>query len=82
VSEFAYLVNLCHSMDDIPMRICADVEEAFEYAKSIQWDVPDDLYKRLELPACSTPVCVTVTTFLRGTPVSRVVVRNYEDEEE
>ena len=81
MSEFVYLVNLCHSMDDIPMRLFEDVNEAFEYAKLVDWDVPDELYKRLELPACLTPVCVTVTTFLRGVPVSRVVVRSMEDEE-
>lgn len=81
MSEFVYLVNLCHSMDDIPMRIFEDVNEAFDYAKTVDWAVPDELYKRLELPACSTPVCVTVTTFQRGVPISRVVVRDIEDEE-
>lgn len=73
MSEFVYLVNLCHSMDDIPMRLFVNMDEAFEYAKTV-------LYKRLELPACSTPVCITVTTFQQGIPISRVVVRDIEDE--
>ena len=81
MSEFVYLVNLCHSMDDIPMRLFVNVDEAFEYAKTVDWTVPDGLYKRLELPACSTPVCITVTTFQQGIPISRVVVRDIEDEE-
>ncbi len=82
MSEFVYLVNLCHSMDDIPMRMFADVDAAFEYAKLIDWEVPDEMYKRLELPACSTPVCVTVTTFCNGVPMSRVVVRSFDEDDE
>ena len=82
MSEFVYLVNLCHSMDDVPMRLFTNVDEAFEYARLIDWDVPEEMLQRLELPACSTPVCITVTTFCRGVPMSRVVVRDIEGEED
>jgi len=75
-----YLVNLVHTMDDIPMRLFADMDEAFEFAKQIAWDVPEEMSQRLELPGCSTPVCVSVTTFQDGIPISRVVVRDFEDE--
>lgn len=80
--QLHYLVNLCHSMDDVPMGLFSDVDAAFEYARELDWEVPAEMYKRLELPACSTPVCVTVTTFRGNVPISRVVVRDFEDEGE
>lgn len=79
--QLFYLVNLCHSMDDVPMGLFENVDAAFEYAKALDWTVPPEMYQRLELPTCSTPVCVTVTTFRGGVPISRVVVRDFEDEE-
>ena len=78
--QFVYLVNLCHAMDDIPMAIFDNDFEAFEFANCLSWDVPESLSARLELPGCSTPCCITVTTFKNGTPVSRVVVRDYDKE--
>ena len=77
-----YLVSLCHSMDDVPLRLFEDRDRAFEHAAAIGWDVPEDLIKRLELPDCSTPCVITVTTFQDGVPVSRVIVRSYEYEAE
>lgn len=80
--EFLYLVNLSHAMDDVPMRLCDSVEEAFAVAKALSWDVPAEMLQRLELPECSTPCCITVTTFQGGVPISRVIVRDYDSEEE
>ena len=82
MSEFLYLVSLCHAMDDVPMRICRSVEEAFSVAKALSWDVPAEMLQRLELPECSTPCCITVTTFQGGVPISRVIVRDYDSEED
>lgn len=79
---FMYLVNLCHGMDDVPMGLFADRDLAFEFANSIGWDVPEEMLQRLELPACSTPCVITVTTFNESSPISRVVVRNFDDEED
>lgn len=78
--QFLYLVNLCHAMDDVPMRIFDDVDEAFDFAISLSWDVPEEMLQRLQLPECSTPCCITVTTFKDGEPISRVVVRDYDSE--
>ena len=69
-------------MDDVPMGVFFDRDQAFGFARVIGWDVPDEMLQRLELPGCSTPCCVTVTTFDAGVPVSRVVVREYDDEDD
>jgi len=80
--QLLYLVNLCHAMDEVPMGVFDDVNDACGFAHSLAWDVPHDMVKRLELPDCSTPCCITVTTFRNGTPISRVVVRDYDAENE
>ena len=79
---FHYLVNLCHGMDDVPMGLFQDRDEAFAFANSIGWDVPEAMIQRLQLPNCSTPCVITITTFDGQTPISRVVVRNYDDEDD
>ena len=75
-----YLVSLCHAMDDVPMGLFDDMDDAFIYAKDMEWEVPAEMLRRLELPACSTPCVITVTTFQNGLPVSRVVVRDHDSE--
>lgn len=80
--EFRYLVVLSHSLDDIPMGLFADRDEANQFASQLNWDVPDDLLQRLDLPGCNTPCMIAITTFAGSTPVSRDIVRNYEDEDE
>lgn len=77
-----YLVNLCHAMDDVPMGLFDDMDDAFLYANNLEWDVPAEYLRRLELPDCNTPCVITITTFQNGLPVSRVVVRDYECEVE
>lgn len=77
---FLYLLNLCHAMDDVPMAIFDTLEDAMAAAVIMSWDVPAGLTQRLELPECSTPCCITVTTFHNGKPISRVVVRDYDSE--
>lgn len=36
-SHYLYLVSLCHTLDDVPMRICSDVGEAFRFAHTLSW---------------------------------------------
>jgi hypothetical protein len=80
--QFLYLVNLCHTMDDVPMGIFLDVDAAFVFARNLDWDVPEAMLQRLQLPGCSTPSCITVTTFKDREPISRVVVREFDDEDD
>ena len=79
---YTYMVVLSHGLDDMPMRLLYDRDEAFEYANSLHWMPSVDYLNRLELPDCSTPCVITVWTFRNGEPVSRVVVRNYDDEDD
>lgn len=77
-----YLVILSHTMDDIPIRLFEDRDEALAFADGLPWEAPSDLMQRLELPDCSTPASVTIVVFNNeGLPISRVIVKEYDDEE-
>lgn len=80
MNGFLYLVILSHGMDGIPIRMFDDSLEAFEFAKTLSWDAPQELLQRLELPGCDSPCVITVTAFQNGLPISRVIVRNFDDE--
>jgi len=82
MSQFTYLVMLSHSLDDIPLRLFADRDEAFEFAESIGWELPLTIQKILELPDCGTPCVIAVWAYRDGEPVSRVIVRDWEDDDE
>lgn len=60
--------------------LCHDIDDAMAFAYSLPWDVPDEMLQRLQLPECNTPCVITITAFDDGEPVSRVIVRDYEDE--
>lgn len=78
--KYVYLVTLSHGMDDVPIRLFDDRDEAFAFAETMWWDVPDDLSQRLELPDCDTPAVISITTFGDGVPISHVIVREAIDE--
>lgn len=78
--KFHYAVFLCHSMDDVPLRLFDDRDAAFDFAKTAGWDPPETMMKVMQLPKISTPTCITIVTFRDGEPISRVVVRAFEDE--
>lgn len=78
--KYAYLVILSHGMDDVPIRLFDDRDEAFAFAETMSWDVPEELTQRLELPDCDTPCTITITTFADGSPISNVVVRDAFEE--
>lgn len=80
-TRFAYVVILSHTMDDIPMAMFSDWDLALEYANEIDWDVSPSFAKMLALPDCSTPSVISILTFRNGRPCSRIVVREYEEEE-
>lgn len=77
---FHYLVTLSHGLDDMPMRLFLDRDEAFSYATTLPWMPSEEYLRRLELPDCSTPCVISICTFRDGEPISHVIVRNYDDE--
>lgn len=80
--KFSYLVILAHTMDDVPVFMSGCRDSAFQVAEEIAWDVTGTpLAKVLDLPDMNTPVCTIVITFRDGVPCSRVVVRNFDDDE-
>ena len=81
MNEFAYLVVLSHGMDDMPIRLLADRDAAFELANKIDWEPPEHVMRLLELPDCNPPCVICVYTFRDGEPISRVIVRCYDEEE-
>lgn len=75
-----YLVVLSHTMDDIPIRLFKDRDEALDFADDLPWEAPADLLQRLERPDCSTPCNVSIVLFNdEGIPISQVIVKEYEE---
>lgn len=80
MSEFAYLIVVSHRLDDFPVRLEFDRDAAFKFAESVPWDVTEEVVRRLELPGANSPCCVSIVTYRNGDPVSRVIVRDFDDE--
>lgn len=77
-----YLIRVRHTMDDIPLAICATEAEAVEIAKAASWDAPPELLRCNVVPDCSTPCAIDIVEFTDGKPTSARIVRSYEDEPE
>lgn len=75
----AYLVVLGQLFDVIPMALFRDHESAYAYAASLGPDLSDDMQ---ELFTHSESVCVNVIQFANGRPVSDILLKNFDDEEE
>ena len=67
-------------MDDIPLRLFNERDAAFRFAESADWQPPIQAARILGLPDCSTPINIAVWAYRDGEPVSRVIVRDWEDE--
>lgn len=79
-----FLVLLCHTMDDIPVRLCETEAEAMRVAEGLDWDKDPtpELLKAVDAPACSTPVNIRCVEFRDGVPVRGWELRNCESEDE
>lgn len=75
----AYLVLLIHEMDDLPLRLFADRDEAVAFAKNVQ-EMPSDEIRELYRTDCSTPVGVRIVKFVGGIPI-QVTMRDFADAE-
>jgi len=75
-----YLVLLCHTMDDLPVRFFATHFAACRFAQSLSGE-PDKAIRDLFNTDCSTPVCVKVVEFRDGAPLAMDLVKEFEVEE-
>ncbi len=81
--KFQYLVVLSHSLDDVPIRLLDDSDEAIKFAEDTDWKMMGTpLSGTLDLPDMNTPANVNVVTFRDGIPCSRVIVKEYDDDDE
>lgn len=80
MNPYMYLVVLQHSMDDIPLGLYDTKEKAIDRIKRAGWYPSSTLLRRLELSNCTTPYLMSVVTFKNGQPISREIIRNYEEE--
>ena len=76
-----YLVRLRHTMDDVPLFIVTDRDEAIRLAKTVAWEPTVEDQRALHLPDMSTPVRIDVVEFVVTRPSQVVYFRDYEDEE-
>lgn len=74
-----HLVVLQRLSDDLPVKIFTDKREAVSFATTVS-EMPDERLREVFETDCATPMCVSVVSFEAGVPVSREVVRDFEDE--
>lgn len=74
-----YLVMLVHHMDDLPVFLTTDRDEAIERASQMD-EMPSFEIRELFNTDCSTPVCVKIVTFSQGVPVAVNVVKEFNDD--
>lgn len=80
MNAYMYLVVLQHSMDDIPLGLYDTKDEAIAKASRSSWYPSSQLQERLNLSDCTTPYLMSIVTFKNGQPISREIIRSYEEE--
>lgn len=73
-----YLVVWRHNMDDVPIRLCLDRDDALEIARHTPFSTGYKIAGRLNID-CSTPVCFAVYEFQDGRPVGVHIVQREDD---
>lgn len=73
-----YLVVWHHTMDDVPVGLFADEEEAFKFAQKCSRSRAYKVTDRLGID-CSTPVCFSVVHFDGGNAVDNFVIARKDD---
>ena len=69
-----FLVELIHTMDDLPIRLCKTKAEAIRIAKRTA-AMPTQKVREVFTTDASTPICVNVTEFRDGVPIKRERVK-------
>lgn len=79
---YQYLAVLNYEEDDVPLLLTDCVDSAFSFIEDIDWDFYDTrpLAGILDLPEEDELLASSIITFRDGTPCSRVIVKEYEDE--
>lgn len=73
-----YLVIWRHTMDDIPVGLFANKEEALAFAETMSFRAGYTVAKKLEID-CATPVCFVVCRFVGGKPEELIYVGREDD---
>jgi len=73
-----FLVELCHAMDDLPIRLCKTLKEAQRVAKATK-PMPTDAIRRVFGVNCSTPFSVDIVQFVDGKPVACHSCKDFSD---
>ena len=79
-----YLVVLNHDLDDMPIRLFTNMDDAIQFADALPWSPPQNVLKLFSLPDDSIPCVITIIRFLNGIPVNRFFIRDFglDDETE
>jgi hypothetical protein len=71
-----YLVTIQSLMDDVPIRLCNSLDDARACAAETDWEIPEEIARRLHLPDISTQQMVSIVVFGDdGKPLNRIVVK-------
>lgn len=73
-----YLVVWRHTMDDVPVGLFANKEEALKVAKTMSFKSGYNTAGRLGID-CSTPICFVVVPFVRGAAQEIAHVQRTDD---
>lgn len=74
-----FLVMWRHTMDDVPIGLFADEQDAIKVAETMTWEQGYSIAKKLDID-CSTPVCFAYATFKNGVVGSLTIVDRDDDE--
>lgn len=75
-----YLVQLVHRMDDLPVYLSDDEDDAKGVAESLDWE-PSAAIRQIFGHCTSEPVHIEIVTFgAEGRPIGRESVRIFDDE--
>jgi len=73
-----YLVVLRHTMDDLPIKLCATYEEALAFAKKTK-GMPTRRIRDVIGTDCSTPHSVSVYVFEKGELIEAYCVKEFAE---
>ncbi len=72
-----YLVQLRHTMDDLPLAIFGSRKKALAFAEKVK-PMPTNKIRKILATDCSTPVGVNICTFVDGVPTKAETVKCFD----